>query len=979
VTDIGAPWDIVAAPAYVQRAIRVLEAVPDPMSILHAAAPGAWTIQWANSAWVRVTGFEHPEPGSPLEGRLLGPLSEPDLVAQVEADNRAGGGVARRSVVLHAADGSPLLCDLRAGILGGEPGDEGVWGWAQLHVDDDRERGLLEHISDAVFVLDVDGVIRYASPSVERLGQDPGAVLGRSMFDVLDPANHGEHVARFLEVLALPGIHGPWTLDVRTSNDKTVPVDVVLNNRLGDPAVHGVVVTAQSAAHRIATEEALARGERRFRALVQHASDIVLLVDPEGILRYASPAAERLLGFPLSGELASDERLVAAFEAGHYQRLVDSVVATLAGMQTEPIEIRLRDADGAWRWLEMRSTDLTHDPDVDGVVVNAHDVTERKRADALLAAELEVLELMAVSETLVPVLRRVAEIVEEFAPGSQATVGVIDADGVIRHPAAPTLPASMVALLDAERPDGELGSQLRCWSEWLVSHDITEDPRWGPMGPIARRHGLRACWWFPVHGADDELLGVVAIFLPQARGPHPAELPLLDRLRHLASLALDRARFERRLREQAVHDALTGLPNRTLLLDRVTQALELGERRGTHTAVLFVDLDRFKVVNDSLGHAKGDRLLQQVAVRLAQAVRRGDTVGRFGGDEFLVVVEDVAGEAGAVIAADRLMAALADPFDLDGAEVVVSASIGIALAGPGADAVGADSLVRDADAAMYRAKDSGRSRVAVFEDTLHAELLRRYELEQGLRGAVDRDELVVLYQPRVRLADGRLTGVEALVRWDRPGHGLVGADEMIPIAEDTGLIVPVGAWVLAAACRQAVAWDGHPALGGQSVSVNLSARQLNDPGLVDVVAANLAETGLAPERLCLEVTESALARDPDGAAAVLSSLKRLGVRLAIDDFGTGYATLDYVRRFSMADELKIDRSFVAGLADLHGADAAIVSAAIVLADALGFETVAEGVETPEQLAVLRCLGCDSAQGWYFGRPTAADQLTAQLA
>jgi EAL domain-containing protein (putative c-di-GMP-specific phosphodiesterase class I) len=268
--------------------------------------------------------------------------------------------------------------------------------------------------------------------------------------------------------------------------------------------------------------------------------------------------------------------------------------------------------------------------------------------------------------------------------------------------------------------------------------------------------------------------------------------------------------------------------------------------------------------------------------------------------------------------------------------------------------------------------------VAVFEDTLHAELVRRYELEQGLRNALDRDELVVLYQPQVRLADGRLMGIEALLRWDRPDHGRVGADEIVPIAEDTGLIVPIGAWVLRAACRQAVAWDAGSPLAGLAIAVNLSARQLNDPALVTTVADVLAETGLPAGRLCLEVTESALAADVDAAAGVLASLKRLGVRLAIDDFGTGYATLDYVRRFSMADELKIDRSFVAGLSDLHSPDAAIVSAANVLADALGFDTVAEGVETAEQLAVLRRLGCGAAQGWYFGRPVSPEGLREAL-
>ncbi|MEY2457245.1 MAG: hypothetical protein QOK06_2339, partial [Acidimicrobiaceae bacterium] len=405
-------------------------------------------------------------------------------------------------------------------------------------------------------------------------------------------------------------------------------------------------------------------------------------------------------------------------------------------------------------------------------------------------------------------------------------------------------------------------------------------------------------------------------------------------------------------------------------------ALARAERDGRAVAVLFIDLDSFKVVNDSLGHAAGDELLGHVAERLAAAVPATDTVGRFGGDEFVVLCEDIEGEADAVQMAERLAAAMQRPFALAvaGAEVVVRCSIGIALT-VGRE-VNADALVRDADAAMYRAKDEGRNQYALFEPQLHSRMLSRLKLEHALHHGLARDELRVAYQPIVRLADGRIVGVEALVRWERPGHGLVGAVDFVPVAEETGLIVAMGAWVLRAACEQIVAWDA--VVDPLNLSVNLSARQLADPSLVATVERTLAETGLAPSRLCLEVTESALASDADTADVALAALKELGVRLAIDDFGTGYATLDYVRRFSMADELKIDRSFVAGLTDIHVPDAAIVSASIVLANALGFDTVAEGVESPEQLAVLRRLGCQYAQGYWFSRPVPADELTPLL-
>jgi diguanylate cyclase (GGDEF)-like protein len=475
---------------------------------------------------------------------------------------------------------------------------------------------------------------------------------------------------------------------------------------------------------------------------------------------------------------------------------------------------------------------------------------------------------------------------------------------------------------------------------------------------------------------NGELLGLFSVFHPDDRGPSDAELPLLARSQHLAAIAMERTRFETRLEHQALHDSLTGLPNRTLLLDRLEHALARSRRTDRAVAVLFVDLDRFKVINDSLGHAAGDDLLQQVGKRYAAAVPASDTVGRFGGDEFVVLCEDMEGEAGAVDMAERLAAVMEQPFMLTdaGAEVVVSCSIGIALAH--GRAVSSDALVRDADAAMYRAKDEGRNRYALFEPQLHRRMVRRLELERDLRLGLARDELRVAYQPIVRLADGRITGIEALVRWERPGHGLVGAADFVPLAEETGLIVPVGAWVLRAACEQVVAWDR--AVDPLGLSVNLSARQLADPSLVGMVEQTLRETGMAPDRLCLEVTESALASDADTAVVALAALKELGVRLAIDDFGTGYATLDYVRRFSMADELKIDRSFVAGLTDVHVPDAAIVSASIVLANALGFDTVAEGVENAEQLAVLRRLGCQYAQGYWFSRPVAAEDLVPLL-
>lgn len=718
-----------------------------------------------------------------------------------------------------------------------------------------------------------------------------------------------------------------------------------------------------------AAETVATQVDRRLRAIVQHASDVVLVLDGTGRVTCASPSVERLFGV-LPEPSGENGWFCGLFHP-------DDLPKALATLWSGPsvngrarvLEARLRLVDGSWTWFELSATNLLEDPDVAGYVVKGRDITERKQTESLLSGELSVLETMAGSHTLAPVLRRLAELAESFIPGTAFTIGLVDDDGVIRQAASASLPAAVVAALDAEPPESPLGRVFRGGEQGVVCTDLGTDPVWATIGAALATEGFRSCWWMAVRGASSEdVLGVVLVFHPDGRAPDPNELTVLERLRHLATLALQRARFERRLEHQAVHDGLTGIPNRTLLLDRVDRALEVGRRRGTHTAVLFIDVDRFKLVNDGLGHAVGDKLLRQVAVALAGELEPGDTVGRFGGDEFVVVLEAAAGEAVAMALAQRLLAALDNGLEVSGQAVRISASIGVAMAGPDAEDVGPEAMIRNACAAMYRAKDAGRARVELFEETLNAEAVHRYELEQGLRSAMAGGELTVVYQPQVRLADGRIVGVEALVRWNRPGHEQVGARELIPVAEDTGLIVAIGAWVLSTACDQAVAWDESPNTAGLAISVNLSARQISDPGLVAAVAGILMASGLAAERVCLEVTESALAADPVAASAILQALKDLGVRLSIDDFGTGYATLDYLRRFSMADELKIDRSFVSGIADHHSPDAAIVSASIVLADALGFEVVAEGVETAEQLAVLRRLGCGKAQGFYFGSP-----------
>jgi diguanylate cyclase (GGDEF)-like protein len=436
------------------------------------------------------------------------------------------------------------------------------------------------------------------------------------------------------------------------------------------------------------------------------------------------------------------------------------------------------------------------------------------------------------------------------------------------------------------------------------------------------------------------------------------------------------ARAQAALAHRATHDPLTGLPNRRAFVERVEVALERrsADARATgHVAVLFVDVDDFKLVNDSLGHGAGDRLLESVAQRLAAALRPQDVVARFGGDEFTVLVADVAGETEALGVAERLAAALTPPIVLDGEPRFVTASVGLAVAGAhhGDDA---NQLLQDADAAMYRAKENGKARCETFDDSLRAIALRRLALEGGLREALANGELHLDYQPQVRLPGGEISGVEALLRWRHPHLGPISPAEFVPMAERLGLIEAIGEWVLREACAEAMRWDRDDV----EVAVNVSPRQLATDAFLDAVRETLADTGLAAHRLCLEITETAVVADVGGTRAMLARLRELGVLLAVDDFGVGHASLRHLRQLLPVDLLKIDKSFVDGVvADTE--DAAIVGAVVRLAAGLGLECVAEGVEDAEQAAALSALGCDVAQGYFFARPLAPEVLRERLA
>jgi diguanylate cyclase (GGDEF)-like protein/PAS domain S-box-containing protein len=435
----------------------------------------------------------------------------------------------------------------------------------------------------------------------------------------------------------------------------------------------------------------------------------------------------------------------------------------------------------------------------------------------------------------------------------------------------------------------------------------------------------------------------------------------------------ERKQHDAELEYQASHDSLTGLPNRSLLRDRIEQAVGKAQRDGHQVAVVFVDLDHFKLINDSLGHHVGDRLLLEVADRLIGCIRGHDSVARQGGDEFVIVLTEQHDENEIIAIVSRLLEVISQPWVDEGQEYGLSCSVGISCYPQDGD--DPDALLRCADAAMYKAKASGRSTYHFYTPELNQAISERLELENSLRHALERDEFRVYYQPRVEVASGRIIGAEALIRWDCPGKGLIPPDSFISIAEETGLIIPIGQWILAEACRQNSAWQraGLPPI---SVSVNLSPIQFRHAGLVSSVADALAQAALDPAYLELELTESFVMQDAERINVAMQSLKKLGVDIAVDDFGTGYSSLSYLKRFPV-DRLKVDKSFVRDI-DSDPDDAAIVRAIITLGHALGLKVVAEGVETSAHLDFLQQHGCDELQGYYFSRPVPAAELEALL-
>jgi diguanylate cyclase (GGDEF)-like protein/PAS domain S-box-containing protein len=717
------------------------------------------------------------------------------------------------------------------------------------------------------------------------------------------------------------------------------PVDSTLRQSV-ETLASTVSLALESA---VLTENLLRRrSERRFRALVENSSDIVLVVNADRQITFASPAAHRLLGLSEKSLLGSHPaRWVHADDWPALARVLDGTPG-VPHQESDGVEVRLVHVDGSHRWFEIRTRDLEHDPEIQGLVVTAREVSDRKATEQQLAAsEARFRALVQSSSDVVAVVGENG-CFTYISPAVSEMLGY-SPEELTGSPAIALVAPEDVASFQASYP--EL-SQRR----WPVT-DLT-----------TRRVETQLR-----HRTGE--LRTVDVTVTDMRG-EPAVGGIVLNARDITV----RKALEADLRFQALHDTLTGLANRTMFTQQTAAALR-GDRDLESVGALFIDLDDFKTVNDSLGHAVGDQLLQEVSARLVTSLSSQDVAARLGGDEFAVLVVDAEDQAGVVALAERVLGLVAQPYRIQGRDIRVTASIGIAFADE--EGVDAEVLLRSADVAMYLAKDRGKNRYAVFEAHMHTSVFERLELKADLVRAIDDGQLRCHYQPIVSLQTGRITGVEALVRWEHPTRGFLYPDAFIPLAEDTGLVVPLGRWVMREACQQLRTWQLRlPARSTLTMSINLSVRQLMHEQIIDEVRESIEEAGLDPSTVTLEITETTLMHDTEMTRERLAELRNIGVSLAVDDFGTGYSSLQYVQRFPI-DVIKIDRSFVTGLGTNPG-DGAVVQSMIELSQRLGVHTVAEGIDRPEQVTLLQSLGADLGQGYLFSKPVSADQISALL-
>jgi len=729
----------------------------------------------------------------------------------------------------------------------------------------------------------------------------------------------------------------------------------------------------------------ISSGGEDYRRLVERLPAIVYASElgENGRWRYVSPQVEEILGYTPEEWLADAGLWARLLHPEDRERaLSQETRKTMGNRNPPPVDYRMITRDGRTVWI---LDEAVLEPDEDGTPIwhgVLYDITERKLAEqeARRAATQQAAVARLGGRALKDgdpdaLMDEAVSLMAEIDGVDSACIWEIGRDGRRLGLRAGLEDRIVGSARASAARDSHAGAALD--SRLHVIVDDWDGERRFSMPPALRAIGVRSSLAVPIDGKQQPF-GVLDVHSTEPNRFTPQDVHFVQALANVLADAIERHATDQALRHRVLHDPLTGLPNRLSFVEALSDALKRSTVSGTPVGILFLDLDNFKLINDSLGHHAGDELLRAVAPRLRAHLRPGDIVARFGGDEFGILVDRLADEDEAVAIADRIAAAFAEAYPMGGVDHFVSASVGIAVARPSTrEPIDAELLIRDADAAMYRAKERGRARCELFDAEMRAGALRRLEVERELRHALERNELELHYQPLITLRSGEITGLEALVRWRHPERGLLDPGDFVSVAEDSGLIEPIGRWVQEVACRQVLEWhELRPDRRPFDVAVNLSARQVTNRDLAVSIGEILTGCGFDPVHLRLEVTESALVEESATATGTLEALSDLGVGLVLDDFGTGYSSLAYLNRFPF-DALKIDRSFVDALG-VEQERTAIVEAIIGMARALSLDVIAEGVENEAQLGELVRLGCDHAQGHLFSRPLPAEKITALL-
>jgi diguanylate cyclase (GGDEF)-like protein/PAS domain S-box-containing protein len=704
--------------------------------------------------------------------------------------------------------------------------------------------------------------------------------------------------------------------------------------------------------------------------VLENITEAVLLVGPDGCVEYLNLAAAGMLGYERAQALGMNLRqFLVPGSADEAMHRLDSYVLsgdyTLNGRRIDALFSR---ADGSVFSGDVRLGEWEHG----GrrlVLISLRDATQEQQADLLAREKLQVVEMISTHRPLVEVLAKLAEMIDHQIPEAACAVMLKRGDRLFAV-ASPNLPPGFAQCLqDLPTEDSELSSAAASGGQPRTVAEIATSGMRENLRLVALEHGLRSAWSAPIISSKGLVVGTVTVYGRRPGQPSGDQSELLRAAGRLASVCIEQRELTGQLIRQAQHDPLTGLPNRATFEDHLTHAIAGARRSGRSLGILTVDLDRFKQVNDTLGHAAGDKLLCEVARRMRAAVRGTDIVARWGGDEFLIGLSELRDRQDAMKIACKLMDALRTPFEIEGRSIVATATVGISVFPE--DGQDLSSLMNNADQAMYRAKTEGRNAVQCYTPELTEAARRRLELESHLGRAIERSEFILHYQPKFDLKTGYLSGLEALLRWQHPDLGLIHPAGFIPIAEESGLIVPVGDWVLREACRQARQLTDSCRIPLR-VSVNVASLQFARPDFVDLVAHAAEEAGIPPSLLELELTEGLLMQDYRRAASQIASLRELGVQVSVDDFGTGSFSLSHLQRLPV-DGLKIDKSFIQELGDSQNS-ALLVHSMVGLARSLHLQATAEGVESIAQLSVLESAGCDCAQGYLFAKPLPLDDV-----